>query len=62
MEKTRIVLYIGMVYNVICTFISMIVIDQSRIIENFGKVSLVIGLSFSLWYIILILMRNADNK
>lgn len=59
--KTRTVLYLGIVYNVICTFITSQVIVHTKMFDDFGKYLLLFGLAISIWHVILILM-HINNK
>ena len=57
----RIILYVGMVYNFFCAGITANLIADNHKIGTFGKYLLIFSLMISIWYIILILMKNADK-
>ncbi len=57
----RIILYVGMVYNFFCAEITANLIADSHKLGTFGKYLLIFSLMISIWYIILILMKNADK-
>lgn len=58
----RIILYVGMVYNFFCAGITANLIADNHKLGTFGKYLLIFSLMISIWYIILILMKNADEK
>lgn len=59
--KTRTTLYLGIVYNIICTFITSQVIVETSMFNDFGKYLLLFGLAISIWHTILLLMY-INNK
>ena len=58
----RIILYVGMVYNFFCAGITANLIASNHKIGTFDKYLLIFSLMISIWYIILILIKNTDEK
>lgn len=62
MENTRITLYVGIAYHLICSFFVGAIIEQTKHIGSFGKYALVLGIAIGMWHSVLLWLRCLDEK
>nr|DAH51398.1 MAG TPA: hypothetical protein [Caudoviricetes sp.] len=62
MENTRIILYVGIAYHLICSFFVGVIIEQTKYIGSFGKYALVLCIAIGMWHSILLWLRCLDEK
>lgn len=62
MEKTRIALYIGIVYHLICSLVVGTFVGKTNDFGDFGKYVLALGIIVGMWHSILLWLRCMDEK